>query len=160
MPAASTTATTYQSPPRLVHTGVNVARGIFTATDGASGFCGTSKSHTASDRIWMVPVPANCIIVDGYLRGHIDNDASIFKIGAFGPTGTMSSTLATLITLSTTQQTKRFDQGGNAAGCPMTMSASDDQPVVYVGVECTTAGTNTNTASLVLVLFYVAKGQI
>lgn len=158
MAAISLTATGfYQSNPRLVHAGINVAKGVF---QSVLGHAGTTSTITASDRIWMIALPANCVVIDGYLSGHVDNDATIYKVGAVGSTGTMSSTLATLLTLSATPTLKRFLTSGGNAGVPMTMSASDDVPIVYVAVECTTAGSNTTTVSLVLVLQYVAKGQI
>lgn len=160
MTTKSLTATAFTPIGSVNHVvqSVLAAKATFSSVTGL----GATNSISVSDRVWMVPLPSNCVVLDGYVSGHIDNDATVVKVGAFGPTGTMSSTLATLLTFSATPTLKRFFTSGGNAGAPVTMSAAATIPSVFVGVEVTSigAGSATTTVSLVMVLYYATKGFV
>lgn len=162
MAAISITATNFTplSSINFLYQGIRAAKATFAGTGGLGG----ANTITASDRIWMVPIPANSVVLDGYLKGHIDIDganAIVFKCGAFGSAGTMSSTLASALSISASCSIQRFKPSvtGND-GPPLTMSASADVAQTFIGIEVTSSATNTATVSLVLVVYYAPKGFV
>jgi hypothetical protein len=133
-------------PPRSAHVGTNRMHGTVTATISAS----------ASDEVFMFPIPPKCMVTGGSIRGGVPSGTVgnlVFKVGtredddAFG-TYTVSGTARTETRL--------------AIYAPVTVSTSDDVNPYQRAVIVTTnsAATSTTSYSLYLLLEYVMPGNI
>lgn len=138
-------ATTYTcsdqaAQPRANHVGVNAVRATRTSTTTLS----------VSDIVFAVKVPSGATIIDGYIKGTIDNAATIVKVGTGGVGGT-DSNLLSAGTLSATSQMKRFD------AVPFRVSVSDDaQPSwawVYVTINTNASLTVSSSFDVVVEYF-------
>lgn len=141
---ASLTASSATAPVRLSETGINVAKATYTAGGATTSL---------SDTILFVKVPHGATIIDGYLSGHAGSGAVIFEVGVQGTDNNLGSAL----TLSATAGKKDF----NGGSMPVRVSLSDDAYPQWTYVFATVAGGSvTTTASLQLVVTYVAPGAI
>jgi hypothetical protein len=151
MAATTVTASDQLAQPRAVHTGVNIARGVYS----------TIVTISVSDVVLMCKLPFNAIVIDGYVAGHYDSAACRLKVGYLGVNGAgVGSETAFIaeLSLSSTASLTRFT---NAAG-PISIAGSDDAMPRYkyatiTLIACTSL---TGTASLTLVIEYVMPGQI
>jgi hypothetical protein len=149
---ATQTSSTYAvNPPRAHHVGENRMHG--TAVSGL-----TPNTLSASDELWLFPIPARCLVTGGMIRG---------SLPAAGVTG------QTVIKLGTREDDDYFGTytvSGGAALPPtrlslagiITVSASDDflpyqQPVIATVNSAPT--TATASLSLYVVLEYVMPGN-
>lgn len=141
---ATFTMSDQNAVPRSVHVGSNFAKGVYTA----------GGTLTASDIILGVKVPHGAEIVGGYISGHVDNAACVLKVGVSGA----DTALLSAGTLSATAQLTRF----NGGSLPRKISLSDDANPQWQHVFLTvnSGGTDTATASIVLVVEYVMPGAI
>lgn len=142
---ASITGTFATATPRLSVEGVTVARGQYTA-GGAT--------VSVSDTYLMVKVPNGATIIDGYISGTVGTAATIFEVGVGGT----DNNIGAAMTLSATAQLVRF----NAGGLPVKVSLSDDAVPqwAWVGVTVASSASVCATASINLVVNYVAPGNI
>lgn len=142
---ASITGTFATAAPRLAVDGVTVARGQYTAN---------GVTVSVSDTYLMVKVPNGATIIDGYISGTHGSTAGIFKVGVIG---VADNNLGATMTLSATAQLVRF----NGGELPVKISMSDDAVPQWRWVGLTFAsGTSTATASIQLVVSYLAPGCI
>lgn len=144
---ATQTATDYNTNnPRAVHVGINRMEASIITTISAS----------ASDEMWMFPLPPKCLVVAGGISMSVPSGVSgniVVKIGSkesdnkFG-TVTVSGTAVTSSKLTFVPA--------------QTVSTSDDVQPFQRAVICTvnSAATSTTSLSIYLTLEYVMPGNI
>lgn len=143
MAIATITATLWMQPPRLVHTGVNVAFGSL-----------NSISRTISDIFLLARLPNKAKVVDIWVKGTTAAATGlVYKLGMKGGgtettfgTGTLSATATTLFNPKTGVGTKvSISDTDVNAGADVYMTAS--------------TGSWTESFSIDYLIAYVADGQ-
>jgi len=154
MAVQTLTASDQTATPRLVHAGVTAARATYTH--------GGATSLSASDIIFMIKIPNQTWILDGYIKGTCGGSTNSFKVGTVAD----DDACGTLLTLSETQQFRRFadSQGagiGTANTMPFKVSLSDSARPQYTWLQLTFSGVSaTATASIDVVVLYAPDGAM
>lgn len=147
--ATTFTATGALAEPRLQHIGVNAAKANLSIS--------TATTFLAADIVLGPAIPNGVTIIDGYMSGTIDNDATgtDFKVGL----DTVSNdNLATALTLNNVASLQRF----NAGTLPVTLALTEtDEPLqANVQAEVTSGGTEAATVDINIVVLYAGPGSI
>lgn len=142
---ANQTATDYGLyPPRAVHVGSNRMHTNMVTTISAS----------ASDNMYMFPIPSDCMVVGG-------------KISASAPSGLTTNVILEIGILSNNTLFGTYTVSGSAAlaltafnFAPKTVSSSGTDAPQAVIISALSAGTSTTSISIYLQLEYVMPGII
>lgn len=143
---ANQTATDYGTyPPRSVQVGTNRMHTSMVTTISAS----------ASDNLYMFPIPPECLVVNGGIKGSL-------------PSGTSGQCILQVGTPANETAFGTFTLSGGAALAtkftslisPVTVSSSGTDSPTPVVIAVLSASTSTTSLSVYLILEYVLPGII
>ena len=134
--------------------GLYPARAVQVGTNRMHTNMVTTISASASDNMYMFPIPADCMVVGG-------------KISASAPSGLTTNVILEIGILSNNTLFGTYTVSGSAAlaitafnFAPKTVSSSGTDATQAVIISCLSAGTSTTSISIYLQLNYVMPGII